>query len=249
VNIGERNRREARSDESFCTGCAVSPFKSTEAETFAQYYKLCKKIAAGARFVITQVGSDVRKFRELLQIRQVFGLPVPILGSVDVLRPPAAKIMNRGAIPGAVVTDTLLEAVRQEWQDKEQGEATAVERAARLAVVLKGLGCQGVHVGSVHKSFNTLSPSAFGRSTKHRVGSISPSARSSEHRLRHSQTMQYGWRLPISPERRPWCLGTTTSSIVRRYRSGWEGCISVAYELEIFYWMFQAFQTTDAARI
>ena len=154
--LGERSRREARSDESFCTGCAVSPFKSTEAETFAQYYKLCKKIAAGARFVITQVGYDVRKFRELLQIRQVFGLHVPILGSVYVLRPPAAKIMNRGAIPGAVVTENLLEAVRREWQDKEQGEAAAVERAARLAVVLKGLGYQGVHVGGVHKSFITL---------------------------------------------------------------------------------------------
>jgi hypothetical protein len=249
VNIGERNRREARSDESFCTGCAVSPFKSTEAETFAQYYKLCKKIAAGARFVITQVGYDVRKFRELLQIRQVFGLPVPLLGSVYVLRPPAARIMNRCTIPGALVTDTLLEAVRQEWQDKEQDEATAIERAARLAVVLKGLGYQGVHGGGVHRSFSTLSPPATGRSTKHRVDSISPSARSSEHRLRHSRTMQYGWRLPISPGRRPWRLGATTSSIVRRYRPGGEGCISVAYELGIFYWMFRAFQTANAARI
>ncbi|MFO7685922.1 MAG: methylenetetrahydrofolate reductase C-terminal domain-containing protein [Desulfobacterales bacterium] len=154
--LGERHRREAGPEESFRTGCAVSPFKSTEAETYAQYYKLCKKIAAGASFVITQVGYEVRKFRELLQILQVFKLPVSVLGSVYVLRPPAAKIMNRGAIPGAVVTGNLLESVMQEWGDREQGETAAIERAARLAVVLKGLGYHGIHVGGVHRSFATL---------------------------------------------------------------------------------------------
>jgi methylenetetrahydrofolate reductase (NADPH) len=154
--MGERYQQEDGVLESFCTGCAVSPFKRTEAETFAQYFKLCKKVAAGARFVITQVGYDARKFKELLQIRQVFRLPVPMLGSIYVLRPPAARIMNRGAIPGAVVTDGLFETVQREWERKEQGEAAAIERAARLAVVLKGLGYQGIHVGGVHRSFSTL---------------------------------------------------------------------------------------------
>ena len=37
----------------FFAGCAVSPFKQTEAETFAQYAKLCRKVSAGARFIIT----------------------------------------------------------------------------------------------------------------------------------------------------------------------------------------------------
>ncbi len=48
------------------SGCwisvAVSPFKYTEAY---QYLKLEKKIAAGADCVITQLGYDMRKFREL----------------------------------------------------------------------------------------------------------------------------------------------------------------------------------------
>ena len=90
--------------------------------------------------------------------------------------PPAAKIMYRGAIPGAVVTENLLEAVRQEWQDKEQGEAAAVERAARLAVVLKDLGYQDVHVGGVHKSFNTLSPPQLGAQRTIELAQFSPSA-------------------------------------------------------------------------
>jgi methylenetetrahydrofolate reductase (NADPH) len=154
--LGERSRRESEFDESFYTGCAVSPFKRTEAETFAQYFKLCKKTAGGARFAITQVGYDARKFRELLQIRQMFKLPLAVLGSVYVLRPPAARIMNRGRVPGAVVTNRLMAAVQREWRNKEQGEAGAIERSARLAVVLKGLGYRGIHVGGVHKSFATL---------------------------------------------------------------------------------------------
>ena len=154
--LGERTGRETGSSENFFTGCAVSPFKQTEAETLAQYFKLCKKTAAGARFAITQVGYDARKFQELLNIRQVLGAPLPVLGSVYVLRPGAAKIMNRGTIPGAVVTDRLLARVKGEWRDKERGEAAAIERSARLAAVLKGLGYRGIHVGGVHKRFATL---------------------------------------------------------------------------------------------
>ena len=46
--------------------------------------------------------------------------------------------MNAGQVPGAVVSDELLNKVIREWQDKRQGRALAVERAARLGAVLKG---------------------------------------------------------------------------------------------------------------
>ena len=49
----------------FQTSVAVSPFKYTEADCVYQYLKLEKKIAAGADFAITQLGYDVKKFREL----------------------------------------------------------------------------------------------------------------------------------------------------------------------------------------
>ena len=78
----------------FFSGCAVSPFKQTEAETFAQYAKLCRKIAAGARFIITQLGYDAGKFRELIRIRDFMDIDAPVLGSVYVLKPRSAAIMN-----------------------------------------------------------------------------------------------------------------------------------------------------------
>jgi methylenetetrahydrofolate reductase (NADPH) len=52
-----------------------------------------------------------------------------------------------------VVPDGLLKKVEQEWRDKKQGRKAAVERAARLGVILKGLGYKGIHIGGVHRSF------------------------------------------------------------------------------------------------
>jgi methylenetetrahydrofolate reductase (NADPH) len=151
-----RTREEKGESGRFFSGCAVSPFKQTEAETFSQYFKLCKKVGAGAEFAITQVGYDARKFEELIRIQKDFGTTTPTLGSVFVLKPTPARIMNRGKIPGAVVNGKLLDLVLGEWEDKQQGKKSAIERSARLAAVLKGLGYRGVHVGGVHKSFSTL---------------------------------------------------------------------------------------------
>lgn len=142
--------------DGFFAGCAVSPFKWTEGESFAQYAKLCRKAAAGARFVITQLGYDARKFEELIRIQAHMGLELPALGSVYVLSPKAAAIMHDGKVPGAVVPARLLKQVQQEWRDPATGREAAIERAARLAAVLKGLGYRGIHIGGAHRRFDPV---------------------------------------------------------------------------------------------
>lgn len=142
--------------DGFLSGCAVSPFKYTEAESFAQYAKLCRKAKAGAQYVITQLGYDARKFRELIRMQGLMGLSLPVLGSVYVLTPKVAMLMNQGKIPGAVVPDALLKMVQREWSDPAAGRAAGLERAARLAAVLKGLGYRGIHIGGIHKRFESV---------------------------------------------------------------------------------------------
>lgn len=142
--------------DGFFTGCAVSPFKQTEGECVAQYSKMSRKAAAGAQFAITQLGYDARKFHELIGIQRYMDLTIPTLGSVYLLTPKTARIMNRGRVPGAVVTDQLLETVEGEWQDQQQGNAAAIERAARLGAVLQGLGYRGIHIGGIHRDFSTV---------------------------------------------------------------------------------------------
>ena len=142
--------------DGFFAGCAVSPFKYTEGESVAQYAKMSRKAAAGARFVITQLGYDAAKFNEMILIQEHMGIDIPSLGSVYVLSPGAAAIMNKGRVPGAVVTDGLLKTVQKEWQDKKTGKKAAIERAARLAAVLRGLGYRGIHIGGIHRDFDTV---------------------------------------------------------------------------------------------
>lgn len=151
------DRIQASGDpDCFFSGCAVSPFKQTEGECFAQYAKLCRKVATGAQFVITQLGYDARKFAELIRMQAHLGIQVPTLGSVYVLSPKSASLMNAGKVPGAVVAEPLLRQIETEWRDRAAGSRAAVERAARLAAVLKGLGYGGIHIGGIHRSFDMV---------------------------------------------------------------------------------------------
>jgi methylenetetrahydrofolate reductase (NADPH) len=117
---------------------------------------MSKKLAAGANYIITQLGFDARKFEELIRIQKQMGCSVPTLASLYVLTPGAARMMNLGKVPGCVVTDDLLKKLNLEWQNKAEGRLAAMERAARLGVVLKGLGYHGVHIGGLHQSFDRV---------------------------------------------------------------------------------------------
>lgn len=131
----------------FFAGAVVSPFKATEAELMVQYYKLKKKIAAGAKFIITQLGYDARKFHEVLLWMRQNGLNLPVIGNIYILPYGAAKMMNRNELPGSVVTDKLLAELERERHAPDKGQGARIERAARMYAILKGMGYSGVHIG------------------------------------------------------------------------------------------------------
>lgn len=131
----------------FFAGAVVSPFKATEAEQMAQYYKLKKKIAAGAQFIVTQLGYDARKFHEVLLFVKQNGLNIPLIGNIYILPFGAAKMMNRNELPGSVVTDELLTDLDKERSDSDKGVSARILRAARMYAIMKGMGFSGVHIG------------------------------------------------------------------------------------------------------
>jgi methylenetetrahydrofolate reductase (NADPH) len=141
----------------FLKGCNVSPFKKYEPEVMAQYYRLQKKMRTGADFVITQLGYDARKFDELLRyVRQRESIRIPILGNVYILNLAVARIMNRGGVPGCVVTDELLHIYEEEARTPDKGKAASLKRAAKLIAILKGIGYDGVHIGGPNLSFENV---------------------------------------------------------------------------------------------
>ncbi len=156
--LKDLNRRlmAAGHPELFVTGCAVSPFKYTEAETWIQYQKLQRKLEAGASFVITQLGYDVDKYQELLLFKNDKGLATPTLASLYLLDRRSARAMHAGRVPGVHVSRPLFQKIMEEWAVPGEGMKCAIERTARLGVVLKGLGYSGIHLGGIHGTFDTV---------------------------------------------------------------------------------------------
>jgi methylenetetrahydrofolate reductase (NADPH) len=143
--------REARGWP-FYISVAVSPFKYTEADCAYQYLKLEKKIAAGADFAISQLGFDSRKLRELKRYMEERGLKTPIFGNVYVLPPKAAERMSKGEPPGCWVSPELLAKIQAEAKAEDKGLAARLERAAKMAAIVRGLGYAGAYIGGTHNA-------------------------------------------------------------------------------------------------
>ncbi len=140
----------------FLKGCTISPFKKYESELMVQYYKLYKKVKAGADFLITQVGFDARKFDELLRWMRHNEIQIPVLGNVYILNQAVAKIMNRGGVPGCVVTDELYRIIEKEAMSSDKGRSARLTRAAKQIAILKGMGYDGVHIGGPNLTYEDV---------------------------------------------------------------------------------------------
>ncbi|MDL1985003.1 MAG: methylenetetrahydrofolate reductase C-terminal domain-containing protein [Deltaproteobacteria bacterium] len=140
----------------FFKGCVISPFKKLEAELMTQYFKLHKKIAAGADFVITQVGFDARKCDEVLRYMRQNDLNVPILGNVYIPSKTVASVMHQGLVPGCVVTDKLMSMYEEEARLPDGGKKNQLNRAAKLLAILRGLGFDGIHIGGSQLTYEDI---------------------------------------------------------------------------------------------
>ncbi len=146
--LHDERKPDVRLDRTdFLLGCVVTNHKRYEREVVPQYLKLRKKVRAGARFVINQIGWDVRKDDELLRWIRRERLPVSILANVYLLSAPAARAFNRGKIPGAVVTDELLVLAERYGGGEDKGRAFFTELASKHVAVARGLGFNGVYLG------------------------------------------------------------------------------------------------------
>jgi len=130
----------------FFAGVAFSPFKQTEAEVMGQFYKMEKKIRAGADFAITQVGYDARKLHEFQVWQKAREHPLPALAAIYVLSYPVAKAMHENNIPGCVVTSKLLNRIAAEFENADKGKQARLDRAAKMFAIAKGMGYKGAYI-------------------------------------------------------------------------------------------------------
>lgn len=146
-NFGAQHKKTCIRPTSFYNGVALSPFKRSEAEQMMQYFKLHRKAAQGADYIITQVGFDARKFHELIQYVRQSGLNLPVLGNVFVPNLTVADLMYKGKIPGCIITERLYKKIKEEAGSADKGKGARLTRAAKLLAILQGLGYAGAHLG------------------------------------------------------------------------------------------------------
>ena len=147
MKIGSGRRASVLEQTEFFLGAVVNNHKPHEREVMPQYFKLAKKIASGAAFIINQIGYDARKQDELLKYMELYNLHVPVLGNVFVLSAPAARYFNSGRIPGVTVTDELLDLVEKQAASPDKGKTFFLEFAAKQCLIGQGLGYRGVYLG------------------------------------------------------------------------------------------------------
>lgn len=127
----------------------VSPFKYTEEESLNQYFKMAKKHAAGADYMVSQIGWDMRKLAELIRYRRERGLGQPVMANLMQLPAGVARRMHKGGVPGVVVTDDLLAVVEFEAQAPDKGRAARLGRLALQIVGAERLGYAGVQLSGL----------------------------------------------------------------------------------------------------
>ncbi|MDX6599634.1 MAG: methionine synthase / methylenetetrahydrofolate reductase, partial [Gaiellales bacterium] len=98
---------------SFFTGVAVNPTADDLALEFARFEQ---KIAAGARFAMTQALFDAEQLQPLLD-RYSGSVPIPVLVGVWPLRSYAMALRLHNEVPGISVPARVLEALRDAGSD------------------------------------------------------------------------------------------------------------------------------------
>lgn len=151
--VGKKKDAGSIHPTSFFNGVALSPFKRHESELMMQYFKLHRKVANGADYVITQVGFDARKFHEVLLYMKQNQLDIPILGNVFIPNLTVTEMMYRGNIPGCVIPEKLYNDIKQEAQSADKGKKARLMRAAKLLSILRGMGYSGAHIGGPGLTF------------------------------------------------------------------------------------------------
>jgi methylenetetrahydrofolate reductase (NADPH) len=131
----------------FFLGGVITNHKRYEREVMPQYFKLRKKVRAGARFVINQAGWNTRKDDELLRWIRRDGLALHALANVYLLSRTAARAFRRGIIPGIVVSEELLALAERHGASPDKGRGFFVDLAAKHVAVARGLGFDGVYLG------------------------------------------------------------------------------------------------------
>ena len=128
----------------------VAPFKYREEELLNQYLKMAKKIRAGANYLITNCGWDMRKYQELIWYRDARNFNVPIVANLLLPALGWAKVIHARKLPGVYMSDDLFRLLTVESTlPREERRELQYTRLALQVLGVKLMGYAGVQLSGI----------------------------------------------------------------------------------------------------
>lgn len=139
-----------------CAGAAVNPFKYNAADQYLQYYKMLRKLATGAQFLVTHAGWDMKKLQELQWFMEMREVSIPVLARVPLLSPSEIQVIHETYYPGVHMARLFYAMLQRESSlNPAQCLAAQLQRVGLHVAGCKLLGYSGVQLVGV-KDAKTL---------------------------------------------------------------------------------------------
>lgn len=139
-----------RQDLPIRSGAVVNPGKYTPADLYLQYFKMIRKLATGAEFLVAQVSWDMKKLQELQWFLQMREVGNPVLARTALLSPAHIATIHDGHFPGVSVSRTFAAMLQRESNlSDNQCLAGQLNRIALQAAGCKLLGYSGLQLVGV----------------------------------------------------------------------------------------------------
>lgn len=137
--------------EKLCNGVVFNPFKYSVNDSFAQYFKLVKKIRSGADFFVTQAGWDMKKLQETLLFLKERELPVPAIARLRLITSDDMPKLRKLSIhPGVTLSREFCSMIEREFSAGElQFKAVQFKRLAMQIIGCKHMGYNGVQLSGI----------------------------------------------------------------------------------------------------
>ncbi|MFW6414368.1 MAG: methylenetetrahydrofolate reductase C-terminal domain-containing protein [Verrucomicrobiota bacterium] len=144
-------RKTRESDFKFHIGAGVNPYKYNAADQYLQYYKMMRKIATGAQFIVTHIGWDMKKLQELQWFLQMRECGVPVLARTALLSSRQIKDNGEEPYPGITLSRPFAALLERECNINEnQLLAAQLQRLGLQVAGCRLLGYSGIQIAGIN---------------------------------------------------------------------------------------------------
>ena len=130
-------------------GARVNPFKYALPDAHLQYYKMVKKLATGADFILVQAGWDMKKYQELQWYQERRNFEEPVIARLLLLKPGDVARILEHEYGGLVISREFAARIQRVEADEDEALEAAIRRVALQAAGCRLLGYSGVQIAGL----------------------------------------------------------------------------------------------------